>query len=55
MLGIYFEINFHILRHIVKHMDFDPSRKLLATVGQDHVIKLWNLSEVLLGEQMEGP
>ena len=36
-------------------MDFDASRKVLATVGQDHVIKLWDMSEVLLGQQMEGP
>jgi len=47
--------NFFDTRHVVKHMDFDASRKVLATVGQDHVIKLWDMSEVLLGQQMEGP
>ena len=36
-------------------MDFDASRKLLATVGQDHVIKVWDVSMVLMGERMEGP
>jgi len=47
--------NFFDTRHIVKHMNFDASRKMLATVGQDHVIKLWDMSEVLVGQQMEGP
>ena len=27
-------------RHIVKHMSYDAARQLLATVGQDHVIKV---------------
>ena len=29
-----------LCRHIVKHMSYDAARQLLATVGQDHVIKV---------------
>jgi len=42
--------NFFDTKHIVKHMSYDPSRKLLATVGQDHVIKIWDLTTVLESE-----
>lgn len=47
--------NFFDTRHVVKHMSFDPGRRLLATVGEDHVIKLWELTAVLEGSTMTGP
>ena len=34
-------------RQIIKHMDFDEARRLLVTVGDDHVIKIWNVEELL--------
>ena len=36
-------------------MQFDGERQLVATVGADHVIKLWRVSEVLAGASMAGP
>jgi len=47
--------NFFDTRHIVKHMSYDTGRQLLATVGQDHVIKIWNMKTVLEGSSMAGP
>ena len=32
--------NFFDTKHIVRHLSYDPSRQLLATVGHDHVIKV---------------
>ena len=42
-------------RNVVKHLNFDASRCLLASVGQDNVIKLWQMREVLAGQRMTGP
>ena len=42
-------------RNVVKHLHFDASRCLLASVGQDNVIKLWQMREVLSGQRMTGP
>ena len=42
-------------RNVVKHLHFDASRCLLASVGQDNVIKLWQMREVLEGQRMTGP
>lgn len=35
---------FHDLKHSVIAMDLDESRKRILTVGQDRVIKIWDLS-----------
>jgi len=47
--------NFFDTKQVVKHMQFDGERQLVATVGADHVIKLWRVSEVLAGASMAGP
>jgi len=47
--------NFFDTRHTVKNMNYDPARQLLCTVGQDHVIKVWNMKAVLEGSTMTGP
>lgn len=47
--------NFFDTRNVVKHLHFDASRCLLASVGQDNVIKLWQMREVLEGQRMTGP
>ena len=40
---------------MVKHLTFDAGRNLLCSVGQDNVIKLWQVREVLAGTRMTGP
>ena len=47
--------NFFDTKNVVKHLNFDSSRSLLATVGQDNIIKLWQIKEVLAGQRMTGP
>ena len=42
-------------RAVVKHLHYDPSRQLLATVTQDNIIKLWNIKEMLEAAIMTGP
>jgi len=41
-LAVFFDI-----RHAVTYLNFDQSRKLLLSIGNDHVIKLWDLSNFL--------
>lgn len=36
--------SFHDVKHSVVGMDLDESRKRLLTVGQDRVIKIWDLT-----------
>lgn len=38
--------SFHDLKHSVIGMDLDEGRKRLLTVGQDRVIKVWDLTLV---------
>ncbi|XP_014097106.1 WD repeat and FYVE domain-containing protein 2 [Bactrocera oleae] len=38
--------SFHDAKHSIVNMDLDESRKLLLTVGQDRVIKIWDLSSI---------
>jgi len=47
--------NFFDTRNVVKHLTFDAGRNLLCSVGQDNVIKLWQVREVLAGTRMTGP
>lgn len=47
--------NFFDTKHIVKHMSYDADKQWLATVGQDHVIKIWKIKAVLEGSSMAGP
>jgi len=47
--------NFFDTKHIVRHLSYDPSRQLLATVGHDHVIKVWKMAAVLEAGTMAGP
>lgn len=47
--------NFFDTKHVVKHMSYDPERRLLATVGHDHVIKVWDMTAALEGRSMAGP
>ena len=47
--------NVHYSTQIVKHLYFDSERCLLATVGQDNVIKIWKVKEVLEAGRMAGP
>ena len=46
---------FNNFRNVVKHLHFDPGRNLLATVGQDNIIKLWNIRDMLQADNMSGP
>lgn len=47
--------NFFDIRHIVNHMDYDPGRQLLLTVGQDHVMRVWRLAPLLEAAAQQGP
>lgn len=38
---------FHDVKHSVTAMNLDDPRKQLLTVGQDRVIKIWDVSAVL--------
>lgn len=38
---------FHEAKHNIVAMDVDESKKRLLTVGQDHIVKLWDISAVL--------
>jgi hypothetical protein len=46
---------FIVLRHIVNHMDYDPGRQLLLTVGQDSVMRLWRIAPLLEAATHQGP
>lgn len=37
---------FHDAKHSVVSIDLDEKRKQLLTVGQDRVIKIWDLSSI---------
>ncbi|EDV98972.1 WD repeat and FYVE domain-containing protein 2 [Drosophila grimshawi] len=37
---------FHDAKHSIVHMDLDEDRKRLLTVGQDRLIKVWDLSTI---------
>lgn len=37
---------FHDAKHSVVYIDLDEKRKQLLTVGQDRVIKIWDLSSI---------
>jgi len=47
--------NFFDTRSVVKHLQFDAGRCLLATVGHDNIIKLWQIRDMLGGVRMTGP
>ena len=53
--NFYLTLTKKCFRNVVKHLHFDASRCLLASVGQDNVIKLWQMREVLEGQRMTGP
>ncbi|XP_015785683.1 WD repeat and FYVE domain-containing protein 2 [Tetranychus urticae] len=36
-------------KHSIMHMDLDESRSLLMTSGSDRVIKLWDISKLIIG------
>lgn len=38
---------FHDLKHTIKMMDLDEENKLLVTVGQDRLVKLWSVKDIL--------
>lgn len=38
--------SFHDAKHSIVYMDLEEERKRLLTVGQDRVIKVWDLSTV---------
>lgn len=38
---------FHDTKHSIVHMDVDESRKRLLTVGQDRLVKVWDISALL--------
>ncbi|XP_037898515.1 WD repeat and FYVE domain-containing protein 2-like [Glossina fuscipes] len=38
--------SFHDAKHSIVFMDLDEGRKRLLTVGQDRVIKVWDLSTI---------
>lgn len=38
---------FHDAKHSVVYMDLDEPRKRLLTVGQDRLIKVWDVSALL--------
>ncbi|EDW28366.1 GL18988 [Drosophila persimilis] len=38
--------SFNDVKHSIVHMDLDEDRKLLLTVGQDRLIKVWDLSNI---------
>ncbi|KAH8377861.1 hypothetical protein KR093_007506 [Drosophila rubida] len=38
--------SFHDAKHCIVHMDLDEERKRLLTVGQDRLIKVWDLSTI---------
>uniref|UniRef100_T1GHM1 Uncharacterized protein n=1 Tax=Megaselia scalaris TaxID=36166 RepID=T1GHM1_MEGSC len=37
---------FHDAKHSIVFMDMDEERKRLLTVGQDRIIKIWDLSPI---------
>lgn len=39
---------FYDLKHSVVAMDWDEEQKLLATVGNDRIIKIWSLKDIIL-------
>jgi hypothetical protein len=38
---------FHDAKHSIVFMDLDETRKQLLTVGQDRLIKVWDVSALL--------
>ncbi len=38
---------FYDMKSSVRYMDFDERRKLMITVGPDHVIKIWKIASIL--------
>lgn len=36
--------SFHDAKHSIVYMDLDTTRKRLLTVGQDRVIKIWDIA-----------
>lgn len=38
--------SFHDSKHSIVYMDLDEERKRLLTVGQDRIIKIWDLSTI---------
>lgn len=38
--------SFHDAKHSIIDTDLDENRKLLLTVGQDRIIKIWDLSSI---------
>eukprot|EP00088_Acartia_fossae_P029937 TRINITY_DN30865_c0_g3_i1.p1 TRINITY_DN30865_c0_g3~~TRINITY_DN30865_c0_g3_i1.p1 ORF type:complete len:108 (-),score=23.41 TRINITY_DN30865_c0_g3_i1:139-462(-) len=47
--------NFYDTRSVVSWLDFDEERDLLASVGKDNIIKMWNIKDTLQGNVMTGP
>lgn len=39
--------SFHDAKHNVVGMDLDASRRRLLTIGQDRLIKIWDISALL--------
>lgn len=39
--------SFHDAKHSIVHMDLDEPKKKLLTVGQDRIIKIWDISVLL--------
>ncbi len=38
---------FYDMKHCVRSMSYDDSRKMMLTVGPDHIIKVWSLKGIL--------
>ena len=38
---------FYDMKHCVRFMSYDDSRKMMLTVGPDHIIKVWSLKGIL--------
>ena len=38
---------FYDMKHCVRYMSFDEGRKMMLTVGPDHIIKVWSLKGIV--------
>lgn len=47
--------NFYDSRQVLAYIDYDEGRDLVATVGKDNVIKMWNIKDILQAKTMSGP
>ena len=38
---------FHDMKHCVRYMSYDENRKMMLTIGPDHIIKVWSMKGIL--------